>query len=415
MKRHQLASEILNETRILDRFLEYVKEDTQSINGSETFPSSMKEKNLGEKLVKELKGLGIENAEMDSNGYVYAKWASNCGVTKKVAFIAHMDVATDCAGEGVKPIIHKNYDGSVIKLNGGTVIDPEDSPFLKECIGDTVITSDGTTLLGADDKAGIAAIMSMVEYLKKHPNIQRPEIRICFTPDEEIGRGVDFINLQKVDADFAYTFDGGAPYEVNYENFNAFGGKVTIKGVSIHPGYAKDKMVNAIRYAGKFIDMLPKTMSPERTHNREPFIHPVNVSGGSEEVSVAMILRSFDPEDIDRQKKIILNIIEVLKAEEPKLEITAEFNESYLNMYEVLKDKMYVYDYVKKAIEDLGATPDVHPIRGGTDGARLSFMGLPCPNVFAGGIDFHSQKEWVALENIALAAAVAVKIVENVK
>jgi len=415
MKRHQLAAKIINETNLLNRFLEYVKEDTQAVPGSETFPSSMKQKNLGAKLVEELKGLGLENAEMDENGYVYAKWESNCGVTKKVAFIAHMDVATDCAGEGVKPVIHEKYDGSVIKLNGGTVIDPEDSEFLKQCIGDTIITSDGTTLLGADDKAGIAAIMSMVEYLKKHPEIQRPEIRICFTPDEEIGRGVDFINLEKVDADFAYTLDGGTPYEVNYENFNAYSGKVTIKGVSIHPGYAKDKMVNAIRYAGKFIDMLPKTMSPERTHNREPFIHPVNVTGGSEEVTVAMILRSFVPEDIDREKEIILNIIEVLKAEEPKLQVKTEFNQSYLNMYEIMKDHMHIYDYVKKAIEDLDATPDIHPIRGGTDGARLSFMGLPCPNIFAGGVNFHSQKEWVALENMGLAAAVAVKICENIK
>lgn len=415
MKRHQLASEIMKETSLLDRFLAYVKEDTQSVHDSATFPSSPKEKNLGEKLVKELIGLGVKNAEMDSNGYVYAKIASNCGVTKKVAFIAHMDVATDCAGEGVKPLIHKNYDGSAIKLNAGIVIDPEISTELKNCIGDTIITSDGTTLLGADDKAGIAAIMSMVEYIMKHPEIKRPEIRICFTPDEEIGRGVDFIDLKKVDADFAYTLDGGVPYEVNYENFNAYSGKVTIKGVSIHPGYAKDKMVNAIRYAGKFVDMLPKTMSPERTHHREPFIHPVGITGGSEEVTVSMILRSFVPEDIDREKQIILNIIEVLKAEEPRLQITPAFNQSYLNMYEIMKDKMFVYDYVKKAIEDLGATPDIHPIRGGTDGARLSFMGLPCPNVFAGGVDFHSQKEWVALENIGLASAVVVKIIENVK
>lgn len=415
MKRHQLASEIIKSTSLKERFIAYVKEDTQAVNGSETFPSSPKEKNLGEKLVKELKGLGIDNAEMDSNGYVYAKISSNCGVTKKVAFIAHMDVATDCAGEGVKPVIHENYNGSILKLNGGTVIDPDDSTDLKECIGDTIITSDGTTLLGADDKAGIAAIMSMVEYIMKHPEIKRPEIRICFTPDEEIGRGVDFIDLKKVDADFAYTFDGGFPYEVNYENFNAYSAKVTIKGVSIHPGYAKDKMVNAIRYAGKFVDMLPRTMSPERTHNREPFIHPVGISGGSEEVTVSMILRSFVPEDIEREKQIVLNIIEVMKAEEPKLQITTAFNQSYLNMYEIMKDKMFVYDYVKKAIEDLGATPDIHPIRGGTDGARLSFMGLPCPNIFAGGVNFHSQKEWVALENIGLAAAVAVKIIENVK
>lgn len=415
MKRDQLVNRIIEETNLKNRFLEYVKEDTQAINGSDTFPSSEKEKNLGRKLVEELKSLGLDNAEMDENGYVYAKKASNCGKTTRVAFIAHMDVATDCAGEGVKPQIHENYDGSVIELKEGIKIDPEDSPQLKECIGDTLITSDGTTLLGADDKAGIAAIMSMVEYLDKHPEIKHPEIRICFTPDEEIGRGVDFINLEKVDADFAYTLDGGFPYEVNYENFNAHSAKVTFKGVSIHPGYAKDKMVNAIRYAGKFIDMLPKTWSPERTENREPFIHPLDIKGGAEEVSVIMILRSFDPNDIDIEKDIINKIADVLRTEEPKLDIKIEFTESYLNMYEIMKDKMEVFEYVKKAIEDLGAQAQVEPIRGGTDGSRLSFMNLPCPNIFAGGVNFHSQKEWVALENIGLAAAVAVKIVENIE
>jgi len=414
MKRDQLVNTILEETNLKNRFLEYVKEDTQAINGSETFPSSEKEKNLGRKLVAELKGLGLDNAEMDENGYVYAKMASNCGKTTKVAFIAHMDVATDCAGEGVKPQLHENYDGSVINLKDGISIDPEDSTPLKKCIGDTIITSDGTTLLGADDKAGIAAIMSMVEYIKKHPEVKYPEIRICFTPDEEIGRGVDFINLEKVDADFAYTLDGGFPYEVNYENFNAHSAKVTFKGVSIHPGYAKDKMVNAIRYVSKFVDMLPKTMSPERTENREPFIHPLDIRGGAEEVSVVMILRSFAPEDIDTEKDIINKIVDVLKAEEPKLQVEVNFTESYLNMYEIMKDKMFVFDYAKKAIEDLGASVDVEPIRGGTDGSRLSFMGLPCPNIFAGGVNFHSQKEWVALENIGLASAVALKIVENI-
>ncbi len=413
MKRHELVTRIMNETSLKDRFLAYVKEDTQAVPGSKTFPSSPKQKNLGKKLVEELKGLGMQSVEMDENGYVYAKLPSNCGRKTKIAFIAHMDVAADCAGEGVQPQIHENYDGSAINLKDGIIITPEDSPHLKECIGDTVITSDGTTLLGADDKAGIAAIMSMVEYLNKHPEIKRPEIRVCFTPDEEIGKGVDFINIEKVDADFAYTLDGGFPYEVNYENFNAFSAVVKFKGVSIHPGYAKDKMVNAIRYAGKFIDMLPKDMSPERTENREPFIHPIDIKGGSEEVTVSMILRSFKLEDIEDEKKIILDAIEKVKAEEPKLNVEHEFKESYLNMYEVLKDKMHIYKYVEKAIQDLGEEPNVVPIRGGTDGSRLSFMNLPCPNIFAGGVDFHSQKEWVALENIATASAVALKIVEN--
>ena len=414
MKRNEFVKTIINETSILDNFLRYVKVDTQADPESTTFPSSMKEKDLGRMLVEELKELGLLNVEMDDKGYVYAHLDGNNGSSKKVGFIAHMDVATDCAGEGVKPIIHENYDGSVISLPSGLTIDPADCPYLPQCIGDTIITSDGSTLLGADDKAGIAAIMAMLQYLKNNPEIKHPHLRICFTPDEEIGKGVDFINLEKVDADFAYTLDGGFPYEINYENFNAHGATVQFKGVSIHPGYAKDKMVNAIRYAGRFVDLLPKEMSPEKTEKREPFIHPITLRGGAEEITVAMILRSFDPADIDIEKEIINNIVKVIQAEEPRLQINVEYKESYLNMHTILKDKMDVIEHIKNGLKDLDAEADIEPIRGGTDGARLSFMNLPCPNIFAGGVNFHSQKEWVALENMALASALIVKMIQKI-
>ncbi len=415
MKRHALISEIVNNTTILDDFLRYVKVDTQADPESETFPSSMKEKDLGEILVKELKELGLKNVEMDENGYVYAHMDENNGSDKKVGFIAHMDVATDCPGEGVKPIVHENYQGGDIALPAGITITEEDSHQLKECIGDTIVTSDGSTLLGADDKAGIAAIMAMLQYIKKNPEIKHPNLRICFTPDEEIGKGVDKINLDKVDADFAYTVDGGFPCEVNYENFTAYGCKVAIKGVNIHPGYAKDKMVNALRYAAKFIDMLPKDLSPEKTEKREDFIHPVDIKGGADCTTIQMILRSFCAEDIDKHRKIINDIAEAIRKEEPKLEIDVEIKESYLNMYEVMKDNMTVVDYVKEALGRLDAEVAIEPIRGGTDGARLSFMGLPCPNLFAGGVNFHSQKEWVSVENMAMASALLVEIAKGIK
>lgn len=414
MKRHELVKKMMDGVDFLEMFTRYVKIDTQADPESKTFPSSEKEKDLGRQLVKELTELGLADVEMDEYGYVYAHLAGNNGSDKKVAFLAHMDVATDCAGNGVKPQVHENYDGSAIILKENIVIDPKDSPELLECKGDTIITSDGTTLLGADDKAGITAIMAMLHWFKKNPDLKHPHISICFTPDEEIGKGVDFINLEKVNADFAYTIDGGFPNEINYENFDAFSATVTFTGVSIHPGYAKDRMVNAMRYAGAFCDRLPKNMAPETTENREPFIHPLDIRGNAENVTVAMILRSFDIKDIEMEKDIINTLVDELRAKNDKLKIEVKFEESYRNMHTVLKDAYYIVNYVEEAFKELGTAAELHPIRGGTDGARLSFMGLPCPNIFAGGVNFHSQREWVALENIALASALLIKVNEKI-
>ena len=403
-------------SKLVERFINYVKFDTKSDENSATCPSTEKQLKLAVFLKDEMIGLGLEDVTLDENGYLMGTLPANTDKDiPTFGFVAHMDTAPAFSGKDIKPKF-VDYNGGDIVLNEekNIILSPNDFKELDSYIGETLITTDGTTLLGADDKAGIAEILTAMEYLMDHPEIKHGKIRIGFTPDEEIGRGVDFINLEKVDADFAYTLDGGFPYEVNYENFNAHSAKVTFKGVSIHPGYAKDKMVNAIRYISKFIDMLPKTWSPERTENREPFIHPLDIRGGAEEASVVMILRSFDPNDIDIEKDIINKIVDVLKTEEPKLQVKVEFTESYLNMYAIMKDKMDVFEYVKKAIEDLGAEAQVEPIRGGTDGSRLSFMNLPCPNIFAGGVNFHSQKEWVALENIGLASAVAIKIVENI-
>lgn len=410
MKKDDAVKDILGSTSLKERFLRYVKVYTESDPESDTFPSADREKDLGVMLVKELMDLGLNDAEMDDNGYVYASLKSNCGSKKNVAFLAHMDTAPDCSGLNVKPQIHENYNGEKIVIGNGIEIDPESSPELKDCMGETVVTSDGTTLLGADDKAGVAAIMSFLEYTIKHPEIEHPNVKICFTPDEEIGKGVDFINLDKVGADFGITVDGGFPNEINFENFNAFSAEVTFKGVNYHPGYAKNKMVNAIRWASRFIEMMPAKRSPENTSEREPFIHPVGMKGDVNETTVAMILRSFSMKDMDVNKSIVNSAADYLRSSVPDLNVEVKISESYLNMYEVIKENEYIMDIMKKAIENLGCTPDILPIRGGTDGARLSYMGLPCPNIFAGGVNFHSIREWVTFENIAKASAYLVEI-----
>ncbi len=409
----ELLQEIIEDSDLLKDFIRYVRVDTQSDPESDTFPSSEKEKDLGRMLEKELRELELENVEMDENGYVYGHIPANNDSDTKVGFIAHMDVAPDCPGNGVKPNIIENYDGSDIKLEG-TEITVKNSPQLKECVGDTIITSDGTTLLGADDKAGVAEIMTLIKYLRKNPEIKHPAIRICFTPDEEIGKGVDKINLEKVDADFAYTLDGGYPTEMNYENFNAFSCEVTFKGVSIHPGYAKDRLVNAMRYAGKFLDRLPADMAPETTEKREPFIHPISVSGGSDKTVVKLILRGFEMEEIEKEKQIVKNITNEIASKVKGLDIDLSFEKSYLNMFCQFKDKMFIVEYMKESLKELGENPVIKPIRGGTDGSRLSFMGLPCPNIFAGGVNFHSREEWVSLQKMALSAALIITMVQNI-
>jgi tripeptide aminopeptidase len=407
-----LADKIINETKLLERFLTYVKENTQSDPKSLTSPSTNIQKNLAKKLVLELKGLGVE-ATTDKFGFVYAKIPSNCNVKTKVAFFAHLDVSFDCKGLDVKPIVHKNYDCEDIKLNG-TVISPKENPELLECKGHSIITSDGTTLLGADDKAGIAAIMSMVEFVLKN-DVKRPEIRICFTPDEEIGRGVNNLDLNKLDADFGYTVDGGFPFEIEFENFYAHKAVLSFEGKAHHPGYAIGKMVNSINFASKFVQSLPENKKPETTKLREPFIHVISIKGKGEFTEVELILRAFEKDEILELKEIILSEVEFLMKKEQRLSVDVLFEEQYKNMYEIMKDNSFVVDYAVSAIKSLGYKPNIKAARGGTDGSKISFMGVPCPNIFAGGVNFHSTKEFVSLESMAKSSAVLVEIVKSIK
>lgn len=408
-----LQSAIISETTLLERFLKYVKIDTQANPKSETFPSSEKEKDLGRALVTELRALGVKNAEMDEWGYVYARIASNCGSPNIVALLAHMDVAPDAPGEGVKPILHENFNGELLKYPNGMCLHANVTHGLSLCKGHTLITSDGSTLLGADDKAGVAAIMSFVEYLLKHPELQRPEISICFTPDEEIGAGVNHIDLKRLNADFGFTVDGHLPGEINYENFFAWGAVAQFAGRSHHPGDARGNMVNATRFAAEFVARIPRHMTPESTFKREPFIHATSISGSVEQASVSLILRAFSENEIAHEKCILDSIAKSQECEEPRLKVTLEFKEQYKNMRAVAEPHACV-KALEKALISIGLTPQAKPIRGGTDGARLSFMGLPCPNIFTGGSNFHSIYEWTSLENMAQAAATLVALMPTV-
>lgn len=408
-----LANKIIKETNLLNRFLDYVKVDTQSDPKSDDTPSTKGQFDLAKKLVLELKSLGVLDVELTKNCFVYAKIPSNSNIKTKVAFFAHLDVSFDCKGDRVNPIIHKKYDGKPIHLKNGVVIDPKESLELENCLNHTVITSDGTSLLGADDKAGIAAIMSMVEFVLKN-DVKRPEIRICFTPDEEIGLGIDKIDLNKLDADFGYTVDGGFPFEISFENFNAHKAIISFKGISHHPGYAIGKMVNAISFASEFIQSLPQNKKPETTTLKEPFIHVKDIKGNAEFVEVELILRAFEDKEILDLKEIILDIIDKLLLKEPRLTINPEFSLQYKNMKEVIDNNKFVFDYLVDAIKSLNYDPDIHLTRGGTDGVKLSFKGLPCPNIFAGGVNFHSPKEFVSLESMAKSSAVLVEIVKKI-
>ncbi len=412
---NELVHSIIQQTTLLDRFLRYVKVDTQSDPKSDTFPSSEKEKDLARILAKELKELGVENAEMDSHGYVYARLTANCSSTRKVAFLAHIDVAPDVKGEGVKPMVHPNFNGQGIDYPNGEKLLASENHGLSNCKGHTLITSDGSTLLGADDKAGVAAIMSFVEFLKKNPEIQHPEISICFTPDEEVSAGVDHINTEQLNADFGYTVDGHLPGEYNFENFYAWGAAIKIQGHSHHPGDARGNMINAVRTASQIVARLPTHMLPETTMNYEPFIHAHSISGSVDSASVDLILRAFSEHDIEKEKDVVRAICNALQAEEPRLKLELNFNEQYKNMRPMAEAQPMCVDALKQAIASLGLNPVAAPIRGGTDGARLSYMGIPCPNIFTGGSNFHSTKEWTSVENMAYATATLIRLAEGIR
>ncbi len=390
---------------ILERFFNYVKIDTQSAEDVEAFPSTEKQKNLAELLKKELTELGAQDVVLDANGYVYAKIPATDGGAEKrtLGFLAHMDTSPDASGKDVKPQVTKDYDGGDIVLNAekGIVLSPEAYPELKQYVGKTILTSDGTTLLGADDKAGVSEIMTMTEYLLTHPEVKHGPLAVAFTPDEEVGRGVDFINLEQFGADVAFTVDGGALGELEYENFNAASLVVKIHGISVHPGDAKNKMKNAIRIGMEYDCMLPAEEKPELTEGYEGFFHLLHFTGDVEEAKLVYIIRDHDRAKFEQKKALAGKIGKRLDILYGGNTVETEIKDSYYNMKEKIEpDYLWLIDLVKQEMEKRGIRPDVRPIRGGTDGARLSFMGLPCPNICTGGHNFHGRFEYCVLESM---------------
>ena len=401
---------------VSERFISYAKIDTEADPKSTSFPSSMKQKDLAKLLVQELLAMGISDAEMDEWGYVFATIPSN---TKKenvptLCFCSHMDTAPDCSGKNVKPILHKNYTGAPIILpdDEAQIITTEKHPYLKEKIGDDLITASGLTLLGADDKAGVAIIMDFANFLVKNPHIEHGNIRILFTPDEEVGRGVEHLDMKKLNADYGYTLDGGELGSIEDESFSADAVEITIHGISAHPGYAKGKMKHAIKIAAEFLDELPKdSWSPETTSGREGFVHPTVFNGVLEKATVGFIIRDHETEKLKVYEDRLQEILEKVVARYPG--VTSEFTvkEQYRNMKEVIRTVPFVTDYAIEAMMRAGIAPKPVIIRGGTDGSRLSFMGLPCPNLFTGEMGIHSKHEYVSVQDMQKAVMTMVELV----
>lgn len=399
--------------KILDKFLRYVALDTTSDPESPTQPSTQKQLELSKLLVKELQELGIADATLDKDGYVMATIEANCDCDiPTIGFIAHVDTAPDVSGANIKPQIISNYDGGDILLSkeSGLSLKVEEFPEMAQYKGQTLITTDGTTLLGADDKAGVAEIMSAVEYIVNHPEFKHGKIKIGFTPDEEIGRGVDAFDVARFGADYAYTMDGGMIGELEYENFNAAGAKVHIQGRNIHPGYAKNKMINAIIVAMELNAMLPVEQRPEFTQDYEGFIHVIGFNGSVEEATIQYIVRDHDFAKFEEKKALLTACVEFLNKKYGNI-LTLDMKDQYYNMRKEVEPHYHIIDKAVKAMEMAGITPHIQPIRGGTDGARLSFMGLPCPNIFAGGHNFHGKLEFVPLESMEAATKVILNIV----
>jgi tripeptide aminopeptidase len=386
------------------RFLKYVQIDTQSDPSSETCPSTEKQKVLGKILVKELLEIGISDAHMDENGYVYATINSNSEKDVPViCFCSHMDTSPDCSGLNVKPLIHHNYQGQdlVLPEDNTQVIRMKDHPDLKDQIGNDIITASGTTLLGADNKAGLAEIMDMANYFTSHPEVKHGTIKILFTPDEEIGRGVDKVDIKKLGAQFAYTVDGESAGSIEDETFSADGAVITINGVSAHPGFAKGKMESALKMAAEIIALLPKDrLSPESTAKMEGFIHPTGIHGNVEVAKIEFIIRDFTDQGLVTNERILEEITKEVMSAYPHSSFNLQVTPQYRNMKSVLDKYPQVIDYGKKAIERSGLRPKLQSIRGGTDGSRLSFMELPCPNIFAGEHAFHGKHEWISIQDM---------------
>ncbi|HIT48709.1 MAG TPA: peptidase T [Candidatus Coprenecus stercoripullorum] len=406
--------------KIIDRFLRYISFDTSSNPDSQTQPSTNKQFFLLDKLREELEGMGLEDVTLDQYGYLMASIPSNIGGAEgedipAIGFIAHVDTSPDASGANIKPNIIENYDGKDIVLNKerNMVLKVSEFPELAGYKGQTIITADGTTLLGADDKAGVAEIMSAVEYMVTHPEFRHGEIKIGFTPDEEIGRGVDRFDVERFGAKYAYTMDGGAIGELEYENFNAASAAVRIQGRNIHPGYAKDKMLNAILIGSELNDMLPVWQRPEHTEGYDGFIHIIKFAGVVEEATINYIIRDHDMELFEKKKRMLEECAAFINGKYGDGVATVEIKDQYYNMKKEVEPHYRIIEIAVKAMEEAGIRPEIKPIRGGTDGARLSFMGLPCPNIFAGGHNFHGKYEYVPVQSMEKATEVILNIIKN--
>ena len=395
---------------VTERFLTYVKHHTTSDETSDTFPSTKRQLAFAAFLAKECEAIGLQSVSVDAYGYVTALLPGNTANAPTIGFISHMDTSPDASGENVLSNIVENYDGKAIPLNG-TVLSPEEFPSLKEYIGQTLITSDGTTLLGADDKAGIAEILTAAEYLLAHPEIPHGVIRIAFTPDEEIGKGVDFFDVDKFHADFAYTLDGGRIGELEYENFNAARAIIRIKGKNVHPGSAKNVMKNAALIGTEIASLLPERETPAKTEGYEGFFHLCSFEGDVTSATLNYIIRDFNADSFAHRKELLRLIVERKNAQYNNC-IELDLHDEYYNMLSQIEPHMEIVSLAKQAMLDCGITPIIQPIRGGTDGARLSFMGLPCPNLFAGGHNFHSNYEYVPVPSMEKAVSMIVRIAE---
>ncbi|MCW5519140.1 peptidase T [Aureitalea sp. L0-47] len=407
---------MIDNKHLIDRFFSYITVDTESDPESKTTPSTKKQWDLANALVEELKRIGMEDITIDEHAYIMATLPSNVDHDVPViGFVSHFDTSPDFTGANVNPQIVENYDGEDIVLNKeqNIVLSPSEFEDLLMYKGQTLITTDGTTLLGADDKAGIAEIISAMEYLIAHPEIKHGKVRVGFTPDEEIGRGAHKFDVEKFGADWAYTVDGSQVGELEYENFNAAGAVITIQGKIVHPGYAKDKMVNSMYIATEFINSLPREETPERTEGREGFFHLQSVEGSVDSTKIQYIIRDHDRELFEERKKTVLKVASELNSKYGNERIKVEINDQYFNMREKIEPVMQIVDIAEEAMKQAGITPIIKPIRGGTDGSQLSFMGLPCPNIFAGGHNFHGRYEYVPLESMQKSIEVIVNIIKE--
>lgn len=398
---------------VTERFLRYVRIDTQSDPESHTCPSTAKQKDLGRLLARELQDLGLKDAHMDEHGYVYATIpATTDKAVPVICFCSHMDTSPDCTGKDVKPQIVRNYQGGdiVLPADPTQVIRAADNPALADQIGNDIVTTDGTTLLGADNKAGVAEIMDAAQFLLANPQIKHGAIKILFTPDEEIGRGADKVDLKKLGAQFGYTIDGESAGHLEDETFSADGAVITIQGVSIHPGFAKGKMEHALKIAARIVDRLPKDLAPETTEGREGFLHPTGLNGGLDSATLSLIVRDFTEEGLKQKEALLEQIVRDVMVDFPHSSYRFEVKQQYRNMKEVLDRHPEVAEHAIEAIRRAGLTPVRSSIRGGTDGSRLSFMGLPCPNIFAGEHAFHSRLEWVSVQDMEAAVRTIVHL-----